>query len=387
MPVDVADVLARAAAILAELDDLRDVRCLDHDQLEQAVAGFRRVRGQLEAAEARTLDGWNLAGGWRISGAKSAAARVAGQQHLPIGVAQQRLRHGRFLRQYPAIGRAWHAGEIDRAHVITLTGACTPRTRAAFSGDHEILLEAARTNGFIDFKQVCDIWSLMADPDGAEDKAKAEHEAREVHLSQSFGGMWFGRMTYDRIDGEVVNTTLRLIERELFEADWAKAKAELGRKPLISELWRTPSQRRADALVEMAIRARTAPKGGRRPAPLFTVVVGYETFAGPVLEMFNRRVVTPGRAADWLTEADIERVVFDGPSRVVDVGRTRRFYRGAIRRALEVRDRTCFHQDCDEPPSGPRPTTSRKQARAASPPRRTANWPAPSTTAGATSRA
>jgi len=80
------------------------------------------------------------------------------------------------------------------------------------------------------------------------------------------------------------------------------------------------------------------------------VLVDYETFAGPLLEMFNRTTITPGTAARWLDGADIERIVFDGPSRVIDVGAKRRFYRGALRRAIEVRDRTCFHPYCDEVP-------------------------------------
>ena len=50
------------------------------------------------------------------------------------------------------------------------------------------------------------------------------------------------------------------------------------------------------------------------------MLVGYETFAGPLLELFNRTVLTPGTLTRWLTDADIERVVFDGPSRVIDVG-------------------------------------------------------------------
>ena len=119
------------------------------------------------------------------------------------------------------------------------------------------------------------------------------------------------------------------------------------------DLKRTPAQRRADALVEMATRARTAPADGRRPAPLFTVVVGLETLRGPILELFNRTVLTPGTAAAHLTEADVERIVFDGPSRVLDVGAQRRFFTGALRRAIEIRDRTCFHPSCDEVPERP----------------------------------
>ncbi len=44
----------------------------------------------------------------------------------------------------------------------------------------------------------------------------------------------------------------------------------------IDELARTSGQRRADALVEMATRSRTAPAEGIRPAPLFSVFVSYE---------------------------------------------------------------------------------------------------------------
>ena len=191
------------------------------------------------------------------------------------------------------------------------------------------------------------------DPDGAEQGADEDRAARELHLSQSFGGLWFGRITLDPVSGDIVDTTLRSIERELFDADWAEAKARLGREPTVLDLRRTPAQRRADALVEMATRARTAPAGGRRPAPLFTVVVGLETFRGPILELFNRTVLTPGTAAAHLTEADVERIVFDGPSRVLDVGAQRRFFTGALRRAIEVRDRTCFHPSCDEVPERP----------------------------------
>ena len=100
----------------------------------------------------------------------------------------------------------------------------------------------------------------------------------------------------------------------------------------------------------MATRARTAPADGRRPAPLFTVVLGLETLCGPIIELFNRTVLTPGTVAPHLTAADVERIVFDGKSRVLDVGRQRRFFRGALRRGIEVRDRTCFHPSCDEVP-------------------------------------
>jgi hypothetical protein len=41
-------------------------------------------------------------------------------------------------------------------------------------------------------------------------------------------------------------------------------------------------------------------------------------------------------------------VVFDSPSRVIDVGVYRRLFSGATRRAVQVRDRQCFHEMCDQ---------------------------------------
>ncbi len=350
MAAPLADVLDRARAVLAELREV-DLDGLADDTLSEAVLSTQQLRGALDAGEARVLSRWDAQRCWQPSGAKTGAAWLAWKQRVPIGVARQRLRHARALRDLPAIDEAWASGEIDRAHVTTLLGARTARSAEAFDGDgHEWLLGLARSHGFVSFKAACDRWSMIVDPDGAEQGAADDRKAREFHLSRSFGGMWFSKGTHDPISGEIVDTTLRMIEKELFEADWAEAKARLGREPTILDLPRTPGQRRADALVEMAIRARTAPADGRRPAPLFTVVVGLETLLGPILELFNRTVLTPGTVVPFLTEADVERIVFDGRSRVLDVGEQRRFFRGALRRAIEVRDRTCFHPSCDEVP-------------------------------------
>lgn len=133
----------------------------------------------------------------------------------------------------------------------------------------------------------------------------------------------------------------------MFASDCAEAR-ERASGPTPAPLRRTPTQRRADALVEMATRSRTAPPDGRRPAPLFSVLVGYETLRGRICELANGQVVTPGSLVPWLTEVDIERAVF-GPADRVDVGPASRFFVGATRRAIELRDRTCVHPMCDVP--------------------------------------
>ncbi len=45
----------------------------------------------------------------------------------------------------------------------------------------------------------------------------------------------------------------------------------------------------------------------------------------------------------------MERLVFNGPDRIPNVGVRRRIFSGATRRAVEVRDGECFHELCDVP--------------------------------------
>jgi hypothetical protein len=99
----------------------------------------------------------------------------------------------------------------------------------------------------------------------------------------------------------------------------------------------------------MARRASAMPKGANKPKPLVTVVVGLESLTGPVRELFNKMPVTPGQVARTLTEADIERAVFAGRNRVIELGERTRFFTGGLRRVLEIRDRYCQHPGCFEP--------------------------------------
>ncbi len=145
----------------------------------------------------------------------------------------------------------------------------------------------------------------------------------------------------------------------------------------MADLLRTPAQRRADAFVEMATRSRTAPPDGRRPEPLFTVLVGYETLHGRIAELEDGTVVPPGTLLAWLAEADVERAEYrsdgtvavgarakletldaTGLERAVATPITRvecnpedRCFTGATRRAIEIRDRRCCHPTCDLPAS------------------------------------
>jgi hypothetical protein len=99
-------------------------------------------------------------------------------------------------------------------------------------------------------------------------------------------------------------------------------------------------------MVEMAVRSASTPADAQRPQPRFSVLVGFETLAGRISELEGGPVVTPGSLLDWMDRATFERIVFS-PGKRIECSVTSRFFTGATRRALEVRDLECCHEFCD----------------------------------------
>ena len=315
----------------------------------ESIVALHRQLDRLEAAVTRAAAAFDAGGAWETDGARSSAAWLAARCHLPVQTARRRVGLGRELRHMPVVEKAWLDGEIGGAQVAVLGHARTATTSACFDRDEATLVDQARCLRHRQFVRALAYWSQLADPDGAEESAAAQHRARRLHLSAGFDGGWFLDGVLDPIGGAIVDRALKAIDEELFAADWAEAKARVGEGVCGADLARSPAQRRADALVEMARRAAAMPVGARLPEPLFTVLVGYETFAGRICELAGGVVVTPGAVVPWLVEGWVERVVFDGPDRVMNVGVRRRIFSGATRRAVEVRDGECFHELCDTP--------------------------------------
>ena len=314
----------------------------------ESMVELRTQMARLEAYTATATARFDADRGWEGDGAHTAAAWLAWRCNLPRPTARRQVSLARRLRHLPVCEEAWLDGRITSHHVATIAAVRRPATEAALSRDERLLVDNAAHMRFEGFTNVVAYWDQRADPNGAEDHDRDRRHRREVYLAESFDGMWLGKITLDPISGTIVGSELARRERELFEADWADAKSRLGRDPIAGELARTPAQRRADALVDMAARSAAMPAGARRPEPLFTVLVGYETMRGPLCELAGGTVLAPGALIPWLDRAYIERAVW-GPENRVEVSERARLFSGATRRALEIRDRCCTHRTCDEP--------------------------------------
>jgi len=311
------------------------------------LVALHRQLERLEAAATRATAAFDAGRSWEADGARSAAAWVSTRCRLPVTVARRRVRVGRSLRSMPGVEVGWLAGDLGAAQVNLLADARTPATAECFARDEPLLCGQAADLTYRQFARVLAYWAQRADPDGADASAEAQHSARRLHLSRTYQDGWVLDGLFDPVNGSIVSRALGRIEQELFAADWAEAKEVLGDAVCAEALARTPAQRRADALVEMARRAMAVAPGARLPEPLFSVLVGYETFAGRICELADATVVAPGALVRWLEEAWVERVVFDAPDRVRSVGVRRRIFSGATRRAVQVRDRQCYSEFCD----------------------------------------
>ena len=83
----------------------------------------------------------------------------------------------------------------------------------------------------------------------------------------------------------------------------------------------------------MATRSRTTPADGNKPAPLFTVLVGYETLHGRICELESGTVLAPASLLPWLGAAYFERAIFSLGTRVDVSVRARSSAAGPARRS------------------------------------------------------
>ncbi|MGW5238814.1 DUF222 domain-containing protein [Monashia sp. NPDC004114] len=116
---------------------------------------------------------------------------------------------------------------------------------------------------------------------------------------------------------------------------------------------RLPATRRADALLELVARAVAAPMGvTRTPRAKVVVTMSHEALAGLVQGAGvagDDEVLSAGTVRRLACEAGIVPMVLGGPSQVLDLGFTERYFTPAQRLALAARDGGCSYPGCTVP--------------------------------------
>ena len=151
--------------------------------------------------------------------------------------------------------------------------------------------------------------------------------------------------------GEVLAGELDRRSRALYESD--RSEADANGTPLA----RTAAQRRADALVELALHASVNEDGATINRPAVTAVIHVDQITDPATQpgdpvgrSEHGQPVTKTTAQRLLCDCAMSRVVLDANSVPVDLGMTARLPSPAQRRALAARDGGCMFPGCDRPP-------------------------------------
>jgi hypothetical protein len=313
-----------------------DATTLTNAELHEHVTAVQRQRHRLAAAAAAAISAWDQRMVWADNGAGSAAIRLANDTSASPASSGIEIKRARRLRTMPHVADALTAGELSPDHVDLLAKANQPWRNASFADHEATLVEQCKILRFADARKMVSYWCARADANAAEDLAERQRNAAHLDASSTLDDTVVINGVLDPIGGAIVTNELNRLERNLYLTDQRNG------------ITRTTSQRRAAALVDMATRSAIAPANGRRPTPLFTVLVGDDTMS-QLCELANGTVVTPGQIFQYAGNADLEVVLFDGPTTVISVSHRRTFV-GRLRRAIQVRDRRCQHTSgCDVP--------------------------------------
>lgn len=363
--------LARLAAAIDDMRKVRDVSASSEAALEE-LCELRRQIDQLESVFTQRVAAAHRSGAASAQGYATTKAFLRHACRLNSGVARQQIDVGIELVDRPDVAEDFAHGTISFAHVTAIIDALAPLPDAVQHDAEPVLLEVARRHAPSHVRQTARRLRHIVDPDGQAGIDERRYEERWVELPISYGGMGIMRGVLDPESAAVVRAALDALSTPAGKTDD-----------------RTPAQRRADALVEMArnsLDSGSLPEsGGERPHLL--VVVDHASLTGasaaPAQLAFDEPLgLAPARRI--ACDALVTRVVRDdvrqdrgsppgsppgclsgcppgyldalppqlrGPTQVLDVGRASRTATAAIRKALAVRDGGCVMPGCDRGPS------------------------------------
>jgi hypothetical protein len=327
--------------VLDELEEAIDKVAAGEADVD--VVRLSRLAERLEFQRLRAVRRLDRSRRYAADGALSAAGWLRHRCQMTYGAAAGSVAVARKLDVLPALSDAFAAGEVTRQHARILADACTAAREDAIRELEPQLVAAAKATDAREFRNLVGAVADAIDGDGGAASAEAQHERRLLHVSPLLDGMY-------AIDG--------LADRE--GAEILLGALHAATDPPMSD-GRTAGQRRYDALIRVCEAAAPAldPGPGRARQVHANVTVDLEVLerrGGPALATRVRAdAAHVGRlSAETLRrmtcDADIARVVTDGASAPLDVGRRTRVASPSLWRALVARDGGCVADGCDRPP-------------------------------------
>jgi len=341
------------------LDELvaLNVAALDDTSLKATLVDAERARGRVEAFAAAAAAELDRRGCFVVDGAVSAASWLAHHTGAGRRVAAGRVRLAKRLGQMPVMAAALAAGSVTEGHAKALGRCLTPRTAEAFQRDEQMLVGIAQGLEADDFDRAVTRWLSLNDSDGPEPVGGGP--VSEAHLSTLLSGRMRLDADLDLEDGIEVRAELDALADELYREDHHTPDIDPAAR-------RTRAQRYGAALVEMARRssatrrqdahddARQAagqpvPTRSRPRRPQLLVITPLAALAaepGARAELDDGTLIPASVLERWACDCSVGRVVMNGASQPIDLGKLTYTPSDPQRRGLVARDKHCFVPGC-----------------------------------------
>jgi hypothetical protein len=195
----------------------------------------------------------------------------------------------------------------------------------------------------------------------AQQEADQAHRLRALSWRRHHDGSISGRFRLDPPGGQSLLTAISALTARRDHdprpngADPSDPAEATGLLPPATADTRTLAQRRADALTTLASRAL---RGGQLPTrggtpPTLVLTTSLDALQGCVAAaglLPYGGTLDPASLRRLACDAAVIPAVLGGDGQVLDLGRARRLFTPAQRRAIALRDRGCIHPGCQAPP-------------------------------------
>jgi len=347
-------VVAAAAAVEAALKDVADLdpTFMPTAEKKSALLALDRASAQLEELRLRVMA---TAEDVAVDeGARDVAAWLAHRGRSDRGEARRDLRLARALdTRWQSVGHALRAGEANRAQAEVVVAALEALPadldpEVVAQAEQRLMAEAARFGP----RQLRILGRRILDvvaPEVAEGHERRALEREEVHATQATF-----LTTRRRGDG---TTDLRIRVADLV-ADrlltylhaFTSPRRERGSAPAPGD--RRPYDQKLGhafaAFLESVDPKRLPLHGGDATALMVTIDLD-RLRDGLGAALAGDTPITAGEARRLACTAHLLPAVFGGDSEILDLGRARRLFSPAQRRAMAIRDGTCRAEGCDIP--------------------------------------
>jgi hypothetical protein len=323
---------------------------LPDSALGNDIVDIRREIDRLEGECLRRLHRFDRSHGALAEGAVSTVSWLRVRCGVTGAVAAHRVRMARVLADLPTASDSLCAGRASFTNIGLIARLADDVGVERARTVEDTLVTAAEQLDPGRMRYLALFTRMRLDAEGALDRDNRNHDRRWFACDQTFGGVFVIRGELDAEGGAILKTAIDALCA-----------------PSGPEDTRTGSQRRADALVDLASRQLqdgTVPSvHGQRPH--LTLTASIETLGGqPGADLAEVSGIGPVHAetARRLACDAVCTVVAVAPSaetpvaglppdlKPLSVGRATRIIPPHIRTALQLRDRGCRFPGCDRPP-------------------------------------